>query len=260
MDPEQISCPDVPTEEVLCPDCGGQMETISLTYSGTSISFCKPCSEEKERKAEDERIKFELKRSEDAKQAQIIKRLEQCNIGHRFKGMTFADYKPTCEKSAKVKQQCESYTDSFADDSGRNILMIGSPGTGKNMLSAIIGQELIKQGHTSLHTTAMKLVRKIKDTWRNKEESEQSAIDMFVAPSMLVIDEIGVQFGSQTEQLFLTEVINERYERKRPTVLISNLKMSQIVEVMGERAIDRFYDNGSLLLVFDWESYRRRPN
>lgn len=256
MEPEQISCPE--PVETTCPDCGGEMETINLEYSGTTISFCKPCSEDKERKAEEERIKSERKKAEAAKQDQIIKRLDQCNIGHRFKGMTFEDYKPICEKSAKVKRQCESYTDSFAADSGCNILMIGSPGTGKNMLSAIIGQEVIRRGHTSLHTTAMKLVRKIKDIWRNKEESEQSAIDMFVAPSLLVIDEIGVQFGSQTEQLFLTEVINERYERKRPTVLISNLKMSQIVEVMGERAIDRFYDDGSMLMVFDWESYRRK--
>lgn len=103
----------------------------------------------------------------------------------------------------------------------------------------------------------MKLVRRVKDSWRNKEESEQTVIDSFVLPSLLVIDEIGVQFGSATEQLYLTEVINERYEKRRPTILISNLKLSQLTEVMGERVIDRFYDDGSKFLVFDWPSYRR---
>lgn len=38
-------------------------------------------------------------------------------------------------------------------------------GTGKNMLSSIIGQAVIASGYSSVHTTAMKLVRRIKGSW-----------------------------------------------------------------------------------------------
>ena len=169
----------------------------------------------------------------------------------------FSDYKPTCGKATKILSECQNYVDTFEATSGCNVLMIGSPGTGKNMMAAIIGQEIIKRDFSFFHITAMKLVRHIKDSWRNKEVSEQEVINSFVSPSLLVIDEIGVQFGSPTEQLFLTEVINDRYEKRRPTILISNLKLSQLTEVMGERVIDRFYDDGSKLFVFDWQSYRR---
>lgn len=169
--------------------------------------------------------------------------------------MTFDDYKPTCNNAARVLEACQDYVEAFGI--GASLMMIGSPGTGKNMLAAIIGQELIKREFLFLHTTAMKLIRKVKDSWRNKEQSEQDVISSFVAPDLLVIDEIGVQFGSATEQLYLTEIINDRYEKRRSTILISNLKLSQLAEVMGERAIDRFYDDGSKILVFDWSSYRR---
>jgi DNA replication protein DnaC len=250
---ELTSSPELP-QLVTCDDCGNVKESVVIPYSSTPIFFCKHCNDEREKKEEESRKAAAARAAEMA----ITKRLEQCNIGQRFRGMTFADYKPSCEKSRRVLAQCQEYVAAFKPESGCNVMMIGSPGTGKNMLSAIIGQEVIKMGYSSLHTTAMKLVRKIKDTWRNKEQSEQDAIDMFVAPALLVIDEIGVQFGSQTEQLFLTEVINERYERRKPTILISNLRMSQIIEIMGERVIDRFYDDGSKMMVFDWQSYRRR--
>ena len=234
------------------------MQRYNPFQDETPFDVCGPCSEVKQ--------KAEMQRQSEAaqlaygksKDAQIFQRLRDCNIGDRFKGMTFPDYKPTCDKAAKIHAECQKYVDCFKDSSGCNILMIGSPGTGKNMIAAIIGQEVIKRDFSFLHTTAMKLVRRIKDSWRNKEESEQEVINSFVSPSLLVIDEIGVQFGSPTEQLFLTEVINERYEKRRPTILISNLKLSQLKEVMGERVIDRFYDDGSKLLIFDWQSYRKQ--
>lgn len=222
---------------------------------GDHIEFCSGCREEADRKSDE--IK---KKQEDVKRSRrISENLQQCSIGQRFMGMSFDDYKPSNPKAASVLKECREYVEGFGDRSGSNILMIGAPGTGKNMLAAIIGQEIIKRDFYFLHTTAMKLVRKIKDSWRNKEESEQSIIDSFVSPSLLAIDEVGVQFGTPTEQLYLTEVINERYEKRRPTILISNLKLSQITEIMGERVIDRFYDDGSKFLVFDWDSYRRRP-
>jgi DNA replication protein DnaC len=172
--------------------------------------------------------------------------------------MVFGNYNPTCQRAAKVKADCQEYVSGFKANAGNSLMMVGSPGTGKNMLAAIICQDVVKKGFTALHTTAIKLVRRVKDSWRNKEESEQAVIDYFVTPDLLVIDEIGVQFGSQTEQLYLTEVINDRYERRRPTILISNLKLSQLSDVLGERVVDRFYDDGSKMMVFDWESYRRR--
>lgn len=234
------------------------MESFKLPFGNKVYQFfCVPCSDVKEKKHAEEEAGKELARREQHRQDQIVKNLQRCSIGSRFAGMNFDDYRPTCQKAAKVKADCQQYVTSFQGNSGNNLMMIGSPGTGKNMLSAIICQEIIKNGFTALHTTAIKLVRKVKESWRNKEESEQAVIDYFVAPDLLVVDEIGVQFGSQTEQLFLTEIINDRYERKRPTVLISNLKLSQLVEVLGERAVDRFYDDGSKMLVFDWDSYRR---
>ena len=45
----------------------------------------------------------------------------------------------------------------------------------------------------------------------------------FIRPDLLILDEVGVQFGSETEKMILFEIINGRYEQLKPTIVISNL-------------------------------------
>jgi len=46
-----------------------------------------------------------------------------------------------------------------------------------------------------------------------------------------------------------------RYETFKPTILIGNVTMEEIEVLQGDRVIDRFKENGQVL-VFNWESFR----
>ena len=70
------------------------------------------------------------------------------------------------------------------------------------------------------------------------------------------VDEIGVQFGSDTEKMFIFEVLDGRYNKMKPTILISNLPISGIKECIGDRCIDRLREDGGKVIVFDFESQR----
>lgn len=245
-----------------CCNCGTPVNILSDSFAAEHRNFPVQCDVCKNRQKEEDEAMFR-KEMEERERERIreawARKLKNCEIGARFVDMTFDDYKPTTDKARAVLAACEEYVKGFDPKSGANLLMVGACGTGKNMLSAIIGQELMKAGYSFLHTTALKLVRKVKESWRrDAEETEQQAINLFTRPDLLAIDEIGVQFGSPTEQLFINEVINERYEARRPTILISNLTLKQLEEVIGYRAIDRFYEGESKMLVFDWQSYRRK--
>lgn len=65
-----------------------------------------------------------------------------------------------------------------------------------------------------------------------------------------------MQNNTDNERNLLFSVLNERYEQIKPTILISNLKLSEIKAVIGERAFDRIRENGGRAFVFDWESWR----
>lgn len=219
---------------------------------------CDSCEEEKAAKAKKERIENEYYE----KQRAIEQLFKECQIGKRFIGIDFTSYEPPNEKAGRILALCQKYADDFEDNikTGAGLIMVGKPGTGKNHLSAAICSAVMKQGHSTVHTTVMKMIRKIKATWaRDSETTEQRAIMSFCKPDLLVIDEVGVQFGSETEKLLLTEIINERYESIRPTIMLSNLPASQLSNILGERVVDRFRHGGEVL-VFDWESYRRNAS
>jgi DNA replication protein DnaC len=221
--------------------------------------YCPVCADA-QTAIDNDRIKQEaVDRVNHAKQVQIDRYFADSCIGERFKGKVFADYKPVNQAASQVLEACKSFAGDFAPGCGTSLIMVGSLGTGKNMLSAIIGQETMKRGYSFLHTTALKVVRRFKDSWKQSGVTEDEVLRYFVAPELLVIDEVGVQFGTATEQLYLTEVINDRYEAMKSVILLSNLTLKQIEETLGVRSMERFQENGGRVLVLNWTSYRRQP-
>lgn len=193
--------------------------------------------------------------------AAFTARFRSVQIGRRYQNVTFADYIPTCDDAERVRQVCRRYVETFEDRlaKGDGLMLIGNPGTGKNHLAACICRGVVEAGYTALHTSALKLVRRIKESWRtDAKETEQEAINSFGVPDVLVVDEIGIQFGSAAELLLLFEVLNDRYADVRPTILLSNLSLAALEEYLGPQIVDRFHEGKSAVLEFSWESYRRR--
>jgi DNA replication protein DnaC len=102
-------------------------------------------------------------------------------------------------------------------------------------------------------------VQSIKETWeRGAAKKEAHALRDLVEPDLLILDEVGVQFGSDTEKLILFDIINGRYEASRPTIVISNLAVPELEGYLGVRAFDRLREGGGRLVACNWASYRAR--
>lgn len=187
--------------------------------------------------------------------------LGRAAIPPRFMQKTLSSYEPSNPQQARIKAIVEVYATNFAQDAGVNgvsLILCGGPGTGKTHLGCGVANELLKQGFTALYTTATGLVRDIRATWaKDSERTETDVIKAFIAPDLLIIDEIGVQVGSADEKIRLFDVINARYEQVKPLLIISNLDVKGVVEYLGERAADRLRENGGQALAFTWGSYRR---
>ena len=82
-------------------------------------------------------------------------------------------------------------------------------------------------------------------------------MNYFINPDLLILDEIGLQHGSEAEKIILFEILNERYMQCKPTILISNLDINDLKEYITERVIDRMREGGGQKIVFNWESNRR---
>ena len=61
--------------------------------------------------------------------------------------------------------------------------------------------------------------------------------------------------GTDSEKLMLFEVINLRYERMKPTIVVSNLEPGSFQIYMGSAVLSRLVENGKTLL-FDGKNQR----
>ena len=245
-----------------CPE-HGEYKSLNVVHALRRIGFsgsavwtqCPACtSAENNRKADAERIEAaarENKRWRD--------RIGISEIPDRFLDRTLENYVVTNPGQQRAKDFARRYVDDLPQvmRTGRCAIFIGTPGTGKTHLAAAIASESIKKGHTALFVTVLRAIRRVKDTWRKgADETETDVVSAFVYPDLLVLDEIGVQFGTETEQNILSDIINERYEKRRPTIMLSNLSIGGVKEFIGERVFERLKEDGGEYVSFKWESYR----
>lgn len=188
-------------------------------------------------------------------------RIGQAGIPERFRDRSLDCYQAESDGQKRALAFARSYADGFGkpENAGKSALFIGLPGTGKTHLAIGIALQIMAEERSAMFATVMRAIRTIKDTWRKgADTSEAEAIQALVFPDLLILDEIGLQFGSDAEKLLLFDVLNERYERRRPTILLSNLTAQEVSGYLGERIMDRLREDGGEVIVFDWESHRGR--
>lgn len=235
----------------------GQVECSQFIFSGNwiPVARCSICSEKAIKEAEDKHMAEQAEREERI----YTTRMDRAEIPQRYRDKTFDNYIATNQKAQAAKQIAQDYCHDFKSIKAAGICMIfcGTMGSGKTHLACAMAKTLLKgeRPYYPLYTTASHIFRMIKDTFGTKK-TEQEIIDSMRRVDLLIIDEVGVQYGTDAERNMLFEVINARYEDIKPTMLISNLALKPLTDVVGDRIMDRLKENGGKMIIFDWESHR----
>lgn len=237
-------------------DCPTHGQFVSKNFMGHIWSTCPTCSADKklaEQAEAEEKIKINA-------QLKWIATVGAACIPERFQDRTLKSFIATTPAQEHALQFAVNYANTFDDalKTGRSAVFAGKPGTGKTHLAAGIALRLMhRDKRVVFFTTVRKAIGRVKATWnKDSTENEQDAIKALTTPDLLILDEVGVQFGSDTEKLIMFDIINERYETRRPTILLSNLAVTEIKSYLGERIADRLREDGGDFIVFDWESHR----
>lgn len=267
---EELSKPPVEIEDtqvtIATETCEkhGQYECRTRTYPNSLIkipprsSICPGCLSDELIRLQGEKIRND----EAARKRNIDLLLDGLNIPARFENCTLQNYEPVNDDARRALKVCQAYASRWPErlQKGGGLVMCGKPGTGKNHLALAIARHAITEHQSSaVFTTALKIAREYKSTWsKGSSRTEDEVIRYFTKPDLLIIDEVGVQFGSDAEKLIMFEIINTRYERMKPTILISNQTREELAAFIGERVLDRMSDGGGCTLSFTWDSYRSK--
>jgi DNA replication protein DnaC len=244
---KKLSAGSIP-KKLNCPTHGPYEANVVVVDGHEFPGRCPEC-------VQDDRA-LELERNR-ARAIRIL--LGRAQIPLRYRDRSFANYRESPPQARTVKQLCQSYANYFEERMRRGCGMIlcGKPGTGKTHLVCSIAQQVVQRGRSVWYTTVAAAVREVKQTFSaGASSTEREALNRFYIPDLLILDEVGMQRGTEFELALLAEVMNERYSRVLPTIIATNLSSDELAKYIGERALDRMREGGGVVLALDWDSYR----
>lgn len=184
----------------------------------------------------------------------------------RFSDSSLDNY--TC-KTEEQKKLVETLRKGIAEGFDENIVIIGGVGTGKTHLAySVINsiaelKESMQTGHKwyledkVIYRPVKEIIDTIRDEWKNGKSYLGSDVDNFKKCPLLIVDEIGVQYGSESERIELYSIFNARYEDCLPTIVISNNSLIELQKILGQRIYDRLTGD-SKIFQLTGKSYRQQ--
>ena len=155
------------------------------------------------------------------------------------------------ENINKIKKIANSFIKNFENADTKNLLFLGTAGTGKTFLSSCIANEIISKGHTVLYQTAPILLDSIfKYKYKSDEKTNKIYDDLFNV-DLLIIDDLGTESGSAAKFSELFSIINSRMlNPNTKTIISSNLDWSQISKAYDNRITSRLIGYYNICMFF----------
>lgn len=196
---------------------------------------------------------------EEEKQRRFIQRMEYAGVSKRHFDKSFDNYIANTKEKKYALETMKYFANKVIEGDCKNVILCGSVGTGKTHLCQATIRYIIEntERFSVQIATITEIIRYYRASWdKSTDYDETDAIENLSNKGLLIIDEMGVQNGSDSELNIIFEIINNRYESQLPTVIISNLDKGALVELLGQRIIDRLKEDGCRVLGMAWESHR----
>jgi DNA replication protein DnaC len=174
-------------------------------------------------------------------------RISKATIGS-FKLMADFDWShPTAIDRLQVQELLDL---GFVDD-GMNVIVVGPNGIGKSMIAKNVAHQAVIRGHSVRFIAASEMLN---DLSSYDGSALRLRLKRYVAPKLLVVDELGyLRYDNRFADIFF-EIVRQRYESQSSILLTTNKGFSEWNQVFESAAclvtlIDRLCHRSEIVQI-----------
>lgn len=151
--------------------------------------------------------------------------------------------KETYTRMCSIYKVLKKYADEFDESSSCNIAMFGNTGLGKTHLSSAMAGVIIEKGNDVFYTSAMNMFAdfEYKRFGNSSSPDAEGDIDKYFSCDLLIVDDLGTEVNNQFTASCLYNVINSRLNKKKPTVISTNLTQEEFRKRYWDRIASRIF-------------------
>lgn len=214
------------------------------------IRICKECAKET---LEEAHLIYE----QELKQRLSKQKIKNSGLTQRYQNCGFKSFDITSPSQENAIKLCQAFAQQIISGLSPNLLLVGTPGTGKTHLSASIIRNILHNSMKSArYYTSAEISQKLMDTWSDPSRSESELIHHFTSFDLLVIDEYGLHDRHEKRLEMVHKVLYNRYDNMKPTMLISNFTLQKMQQDLGIRLWSRLHENNLIVVPCYWDDQR----
>lgn len=217
-----------------CKNCKDRRVFVSEDESMCLRGMCK-CLEEEQKRCE----------AEEQRRQRVVRfnmSVESALIGERYRNARFET--ATITDSNRIAfTKCANYAKHYEEMMRQNIglYIYGDNSSGKTYLTACLCNELIWNGAECIYTNLAYILSSIRSSYDKNGMGECRLLQQLQRYDFVFIDDLGKEFlgrefnaaSSKWAEEKLFEILNARYNAKKPTIFSSNYSLKELASLLN---------------------------
>ncbi len=153
----------------------------------------------------------------------------------------YSDDPNAARRMEQILRRMKSYAETFEPDKSPSLVLFGNTGLGKTHLSSAAAGVIIERGYDVFYVSAVSLLSDFEHERFGNSAGGETGFDTsrYFSCDLLIIDDLGTEVHNQFTTSVLYNLINTRLNKRRPTIINTNLTQDEFRKHYWDRITSR---------------------